>query len=67
MYLDDFTAAAEAAKIKAGFLGRNPTGYFIASMMAGAFIGFGTLLVFSIGGQLAGLPYTVNRLSPLNS
>jgi nitrite transporter NirC len=57
MYQEEFTAVAGAAKTKAGFLKKNPLGYFLASMLAGAFVGFGILLIFSIGGQLTGLPY----------
>lgn len=57
MFSEEFTAAANAAKSKVSFLKRNPIGYFVASMLAGAYVGFGILLIFSIGGQLAGQPY----------
>lgn len=57
MYVEEFNSAAEAAKGKAGFLQRNPLGYFIAAMMAGVFVGFGIILIFSIGGLLTGQPY----------
>ncbi len=58
MYFDDFSAAAGAARAKAAFLKKNPLGYFVASMLAGAYVGLGILLIFSIGGQLAGSPFT---------
>lgn len=57
MFVEEFTAAAGAAKAKLAFLERNPLGYFIVSMLAGVYVGFGVLLIFSIGGQLTGLPY----------
>ena len=58
MFEEEFAAAAAAARAKAAFLKRNPAGYFLASMLAGAFIGFGVLLAFTIGGLLEGAAYT---------
>lgn len=58
MFMDEFTAVTKAAKVKANFLKNNPLGYFLAAMLAGMFIGFGILLIFSIGGMLDGAPYT---------
>jgi nitrite transporter NirC len=58
MFGEEFTAAGNAAKAKCGLLSRNPVGYFFAAMLAGMYVGLGTLLIFSIGGQLAGAPYT---------
>lgn len=57
MFADEFTAAVGAAKAKSIFLQKNPLGYLMASILAGAFVGFGILLIFSIGGQLTGQPY----------
>lgn len=57
MFAEEFNAAAAAAEKKAAFLKENPLGYFIASMLAGAFVGFGVLLSFTIGGLLGGAPY----------
>ena len=37
---------------------KNSAGYLLASILAGMFIGFGILLIFTIGGLLAGAPYT---------
>lgn len=57
MYKEEFAAAANAAANKFGFLKKNPLGYFLLSMLAGAYIGFGVLLAFTAGGLLNGLPY----------
>lgn len=58
MFTEDFEAVSNAAKTKTGFLKENPLGYFVAAMLAGMYIGFGILLIFSIGGLLDGAPYT---------
>jgi nitrite transporter NirC len=58
LYLEEFSTVAAAAKTKTGFLKKNPAGYFLASMLAGAYVGFAILFIFSIGGQLAGAPHT---------
>lgn len=58
MFFDDFSAAGEAAVTKRAFLKKNPVGYFLASMLAGVFVGFGVLLAFTLGGQLQGAVYT---------
>ena len=42
----DFGALAEE---KVAFLSRNPLGFWVASMMAGAYVGMGILLIFSVG------------------
>jgi len=57
MYNEEFAALTQAAKSKTAFLKNNPTGYLLASMLAGAYIGFGILLIFTIGGMLNGQPY----------
>ena len=58
MFNEEYTAAANAAKGKIAYLKRNPLGYFVLSMLAGMYIGFGVLLIMSVGGQLAGSPAT---------
>lgn len=58
MFFDEFSAVANAARIKADFLKKNPFGYFIASMLAGIYVGFGILLIFNVGGVLSTAPYT---------
>lgn len=58
MFKDEFNAAANGAAGKLKLLNSNPLGYFVLSMLAGAYIGFGILLVFTLSGALAGAPYT---------
>lgn len=58
MFHEEFMAAAAASQAKLKLLKKNPFGYFLLSMLAGAFIGFGVLLTNSIGAQLQGAPYT---------
>ena len=57
MFSDTVQAAAQAAQEKAALLKHNPAGFFLSSMLAGAYIGFGVLLSFTIGGLLNGQPY----------
>ena len=55
-------------KRKIEFLKKSPLGYLLASVLAGMFIGFGILLIFTIGGLLDGAPYTKSSwASPLAS
>lgn len=58
MFSESYEAAAAAAKSKIGFQKKNPVGFFVLSMLAGIYIGFGILLSFTIGGQLDGSPFT---------
>lgn len=58
MYGSEVDAAANAALAKSTFLKKNPLGFFLMSMLAGMFIGFGVLLTNTIGGLLNGAPYT---------
>lgn len=58
MFNEEFTAASKGAAAKSALLKKNPGGYFLLSMLAGAYIGFGILLVFTLSGALAGAPYT---------
>ncbi|MCC8078983.1 MAG: formate/nitrite transporter family protein [Oscillospiraceae bacterium] len=57
MFYDEVTAAANAAKGKYNLLHTNPFGYFLAAVLAGAFIGFGVLLAFTVGGLTAETPF----------
>ena len=41
MFMEEFAAVTKTAKAKAQFLKSNPLGYVLASMLAGAYIGFG--------------------------
>ena len=56
MFKEEFEAAASAAAKKCSYLSKNPIGYFLLSILAGMYIGFGILLAFSVGGMLQGLP-----------
>ena len=58
MFHEEYMAAVSAAEAKCKLLKNNPGGYFLLSMLAGAFIGFGVLLTNSIGASLQGAPYT---------
>jgi nitrite transporter len=52
MYLDTVDALANTAVAKAEFLKRSPGGFFVSSMMAGAFVGLGIILIFSLGSDV---------------
>ena len=52
MFNEEFTAASKGAAAKSALLKKNPGGYFLLSMLAGAYIGFGILLVFTLSGAL---------------
>ncbi len=56
MFADEYMASANGAKAKVAMLKANPLGYFMLAMLAGAFIGVGCLLSFTVGGLLKGLP-----------
>ena len=49
MYTDTIDYFAKVAATKAEALKRNPLGFFIGSMMAGAYVGFGIILIFVVG------------------
>lgn len=57
MFQDAFQAVAQAAANKVKFLQNNPVGYFLYAMLAGAFVGFGCLLSFSVSGMMAGMSF----------
>ncbi len=56
MYEEEICAVAKAAKNKYELLKNNKTGYMMASIMAGFFVGFGVLLCFTVGGALLDSP-----------
>jgi nitrite transporter len=57
MFREDFSAVTKAAETKVSFLKNNPVGYFVSSMLAGIFVGFGVILIFSISGLMTGVAY----------
>ena len=56
MFGSEFEAAAQAAAAKSALLKKNPAGYFILSMLAGMYVGFGVLLAFTTGGLMGSTP-----------
>ena len=58
MFQEEYEAAARAAEGKLKLFQGNLPGYFLLSVLAGAYIGFGVLLTNSIGAQLDGAPCT---------
>jgi len=53
LYRDTVEATAAIAVKKARFLRERPSGYLLGSMLAGAYVGLGIILIFSIGAPLA--------------
>ncbi len=49
MFIDTVDQFAKTAVAKAEFLRRSPLGFTISAMMAGAYVGLGIILIFSIG------------------
>lgn len=58
MYQEEIESAAKAALSKSNLLRKNPVGYFLLSALAGMYIGFGILLINTIGGVLNGAACT---------
>ena len=52
MYLELVDQMAATAVAKTAFLKRSPVGFWISSMMAGAYVGIGILLIFSVGSDV---------------
>ena len=52
MYIESVDQMAATAAAKAAFLRRAPLGFWVSSMMAGAYVGIGILLIFSIGSDV---------------
>lgn len=57
MFSNEFNKLVEAAKVKVKLLENNFVGYFIASMLAGFFVGIGVILSFTAAGSVSGEPY----------
>lgn len=53
MYYEEIVKLSAAAQKKADFLRRSKSKYLLASALAGMYVGFGILLIFTIGGLLA--------------
>jgi nitrite transporter NirC len=52
MYLETVDQLAATAAAKAAFLKRTPMGFLVSSMMAGAYVGLGIILIFSVGSDV---------------
>ncbi|CAN5260181.1 nitrite transporter NirC [soil metagenome] len=52
MFDETISRLSDLGAAKARFLDRNPTGFLIGSAMAGIYVGFGILLIFSLGSLL---------------
>lgn len=52
MFQDTLTKLADIAAAKAKTSADNPVGFFLASALAGVYVGFGILLIFSLGSLL---------------
>jgi formate/nitrite transporter len=53
MFKQNVEAIVEAGVAKANYMKREKLGYFIATMLAGAYVGFGIILIFTLGAPLA--------------
>jgi nitrite transporter NirC len=62
MYEQSVDANAELGGRKSAFARENPLGYFIASMLAGIYVGLGIVLIFSIGAPLALAGHPASKL-----
>ncbi len=52
MYAETVDALVVSAQKKTSLLKTNPSGYFLASMLAGIYVGFGIVLIFTLGADL---------------
>jgi nitrite transporter len=52
MFLETVDQFAKTAVAKAAYVRRSPGGFFISSMLAGAYVGLGIILIFSVGSNL---------------
>jgi len=52
MFLETVDQFAKTAVAKSAYLWRSPSGFFISSMLAGAYVGLGIILIFSVGSNL---------------
>ncbi|WP_054027467.1 formate/nitrite transporter family protein [Bacillus sp. FJAT-28004] len=53
MYKQSVETIAEAGAVKRDYMKQHPIGYFIATLLAGAYVGLGIILIFSLGAPLA--------------
>ncbi|GMB00730.1 formate/nitrite transporter family protein [Pelosinus sp. IPA-1] len=53
MYYEEINKLSTAAQGKSKFLKKSPLKYLLSAVLAGMYVGFGILLIFSIGGLLS--------------
>ncbi|MES0490344.1 MAG: formate/nitrite transporter family protein [Leptospirales bacterium] len=53
MYLDSVKILAQVAQKKVAFMNRSKISYIVSAMLAGAYVGLGIVLIFSIGAPIA--------------
>ena len=52
MYADTIEAFVRVAEKKLAFMRQSPGGFFVASMLAGAYVGLGIILIFILGAEV---------------
>ena len=52
MYMETINALSDLAKKKVALITDNPVSFFVGALMAGAYVGMGIILVFTLGGRL---------------
>lgn len=52
MYADTIDGFVKTAERKIAFLRQSPGGFFVASMLAGAYVGLGIILIFTLGAEV---------------
>jgi nitrite transporter NirC len=52
MYAETIDGFVKVAEKKLAFLRRSPGGFFVASMLAGAYVGLGIILIFILGAEV---------------
>jgi nitrite transporter NirC len=57
MFDNDLEKIADASENKINLMNRAPLRYVMLSALAGAYLGFGIILIFSVGGPLAGTQF----------
>ncbi len=57
MYQVDVQNLSVQAEKKIAYMRKSPFGYFLLSALAGIYLGFGIVLIFSVGGPIAQSAY----------
>lgn len=62
MFTESVRSIVDAAVKKRDFMNQHPLRYFISAMMAGAYVGLGIILIFSLGAPLAAIKSPIQSL-----